>query len=140
MLYRKHPDLLRIVKKIAEGAGHADMIQDLFDAAVLGEENPEPLKAINFDMQLLTQAQALARQMSKLLAKANGAQLADNKQKELRDKAYTYMKQAVDEIRTHGHYVFWRNPEKEKGYTCNYTKRRNSETKKHGKKPPEIKD
>jgi hypothetical protein len=38
------------VSAITDGSGHADMIQDLNDIAVLGRENPDPLTAIGFDL------------------------------------------------------------------------------------------
>ena len=118
--YRKNPDLLSKVQKIAEGNSHADMIQDLSDMAVLGTGNPEPLQAIAFDMNKLAIAAETSAAMADLLAKSNGAKLSDNKLKTLRDKAYTYVKQAVDEIRHHGQYVFWRNEERKKGYVSRY--------------------
>ena len=38
----------------------------------------------------------------------------------MRDKAYTHLKQAVDEVRECGHYVFWRNEARLKGYSSRY--------------------
>ena len=118
------PDLLSKAQKIAEGSGHADMIQDLSDLSVLGKANIEPLKNINLNLELLDQAAVLSEDMASLLAKANGQKLGDNNLKITRDKAYTYMKQAVDEIRRNGKYVFWRTPEREKGYVSKYYRQR----------------
>jgi hypothetical protein len=50
--YRKHADLAVRVSAIREGATHADMIQNMNNLAVIGRENPEPLKKIHFDMAL----------------------------------------------------------------------------------------
>jgi len=118
------PDLLSKAQKIAEGSGHADMIQDLSDLSVLGKANTEPLKNINLDLELLDKAAVLSEDMASLLAKANGQKLGDNNLKIMRDKAYTYMKQAVDEIRRNGKYAFWRTPEREKGYVSKYYRQR----------------
>lgn len=123
--YRKIPDVKAKVQKIAEGSGHADMLQDLNDASVLGEKYSEPLKLINFDMSLLPKAAKMSDELANLLAKANGARLTDNKLKITRDKAYTYMKQAVDEIKDHGQFVFWRTPDRLKGYKSAYMQRKN---------------
>jgi hypothetical protein len=123
------PDLLSKTQKIAEGSGHSDMIQDLSDLSLLGKANSEPLKNINLDMTLLDKAAVLSDDMASLLAKANGQKLGDNNLKITRDKAYTYMKQAVDEIRRNGKYAFWRTPEREKGYVSKYYKQRPSATK-----------
>ena len=38
----------------------------------------------------------------------------------MRDKAYTHLKQAVDEVRECGQYVFWRNEARLKGYSSRY--------------------
>jgi len=45
----------------------------------------------------------------------------------IRDKAYTYMKQAVDEIRECGKFVFWRNPDRLKGYMSDHWRKINQE-------------
>ena len=48
--FRKAPDLLGRVSAIAEGYGHADMIQDLNDLSVLGKANTDLLTAIKFNL------------------------------------------------------------------------------------------
>lgn len=136
--YRNLPDLLGKVQKVAEGSSHADMIQDLSDMSVLGTGNPEPLQAIAFDMDLLATASVTSSAMADLLAKSNGAKLSDNKLKTLRDKAYTYVKQAVDEIRHHGQYVFWRNEERKKGYVSRYVQYHYTRAKKASQKTEEM--
>ena len=68
------------------------MIQDLSDLSVLGKAN-QPL-----------------------LAAMNGERAENNSAKTIRDKAYTLLKKAVDEIREAGKYVFWKNPDRLKGY------------------------
>jgi len=40
----------------------------------------------------------------------------------IRDKAYTYTKQALEEIRVCGQFVFWRDPKRLRGYTSQYFK------------------
>jgi hypothetical protein len=127
--FHNYPDLLSKAQKISEGSGHADMIQDLSDLSILGIANPGPLKEINLDMTMLDKAAVLSEEMASLLAKANGQKLGDNNLKITRDKAYMHMKQAVDEIRRHGKYAFWRTPEREKGYVSKYYKQRPSVTK-----------
>lgn len=127
--YHNIPDLLSKTQKIAEGAGNADMIQDLSDLSVLGKANPEPLKKISLDMTQLDKAATLSEDMAALLARSNGEKMGDNKLKITRDKAYTFMKQATDEIRRNGQYLFWRNEARKKGYVSKYYKQRPSATK-----------
>jgi hypothetical protein len=62
--YRKDDALLGRVNAIADGSGHADMIQDLNDLSVLGKANAEPLTKINFDMNLLEQAAKMSSDLT----------------------------------------------------------------------------
>ncbi len=121
--YRKDDDLTGKVRAIAEGASHADMLQDLNNLVAIGEGNPEPLAAINFDMSLLVQADQIADEMSTLLAAATGERIEFKQSKKIRDKAYTYLKEIVDEVYAYGNYVFRYNDERLKGYRSIYLRR-----------------
>jgi len=114
--YRNRDDLLKKVMRIREGASNADMIQDLVDAATLGEKNPEPLADINFDMDILAQARTVSHRMSELLAAANGASDESSEIKVLRDKAFTLLDNVDSTIREYGRYVFWKDAEKKDRY------------------------
>lgn len=114
------PHLHSALNRIKDGSGNADMIQDLMDLAVLGRQNPEPLQSINFDMSLLDEAENKAGEMADILAKANGAKDDDNEAKVLRDKAYTYLKKIVDEIRRYGKFVFRKDPDHAAKYASAY--------------------
>ena len=91
---------------------------------MIGRTYPEPLEAINFDMTLLDQADAACEELSPLLAVARGEGLEDNEAKLNRDRAYTYLKASVDEIRAFGQYLFWRNPVRARGYASEYLRSR----------------
>lgn len=121
--FRKQPDLLTKVQTIRAGNSSADMLQDLSDLQVLGKEQTQLLKAIGMDTTLLTKAGETADTLATLLATANGEAGDDAGAKEVRDKAYTYMKRAVDVIREVGQYVFYRDEERRKGYASQYLKR-----------------
>jgi hypothetical protein len=118
--YRASPDLTARVAGIAAGNGHDDMIQDLNDAAVLGREHPEQLAAIGFDLERLDRAAALSAEMADLLAEAISDRETDRAVKTVRDRAYTHLKRAVDEVRACGQYVFWRDPDRLFGYASAY--------------------
>ena len=127
--YRKDESLLSRVSAITDGNGHADMIQDLNDIAVLGRENPDPLTAIGFDLIQLDLAATRADELADLLAEANGDKADFNESKVIRDKAYTHLKVLVDEIREAGKYVFRNDKSRLKGYSSQYRRRhRQSET------------
>ncbi|WP_299311408.1 hypothetical protein [uncultured Aquimarina sp.] len=118
--YRRRPDLLGRVKAIAEGTGDADMIQDLSDISVLGKANTEELATISFDLVQLDEAASRSNELADLLAEANGSRLDDSKARDMRDRAYTHLKEAMDEIRDTGKYVFRKTPERYKGYVSRY--------------------
>jgi len=128
--FRQHPDLIAKVQTIREGSSRADMLQDLSDLSVLGKANPDLLQKIGFDMKKLNQAAVMSDDLAAVLALANGDDGNEDDAKEMRDRAYTYMKQAVDEIRNTGQYVFWRDEDRMKGYISAYQKRLNRRRKK----------
>ncbi len=121
--FRKRPDLLSRVREIANGDGDADMIQDLMDISVLGKSNLVELEKIKYDLKLLNIAEQKSDSLAELLAKANGATLDNSKAKEIRDRAFTHLKEAIDEIRDTGKYAFRKDPERYKGYISRYRRR-----------------
>lgn len=130
--YRNNAKAIAVVNRIGEGYGNADMVQDLSDLALLGQENPNPLAAVHFDTSNLDRAGELANSCGLVLARVNGVK-ADNSKpaKEMRDRAYTYMKEAVDAIREAGRFVFWKDEERAKHYASAYSRqiRENNKTK-----------
>lgn len=127
--YRKDSDLAGRVSQIAEGSGHADMIQDLNDLAELGKANPDQLTAIGFDATLLDTAATMSDEMAELLSRATSDRAGDNQARVTRDKAFTLLKQAIDEIRECGQYVFWHDAQRYKGYISQYHRRWNKSNK-----------
>ncbi len=128
--YRKLPDIKSRVQAIAEGTGDADMIQDLSDLSVHGKNNPEPLLAINFDITQLDQAASKSDELGSLLGIAHGEKATDSETKIMRDKAYTYLKQSVDEIREYGRFLFWRDETRATGYASAYHRQERKSQKK----------
>ena len=124
--FRNHDDLLARVTDIEQGNTNSDMVQDLNDLSVLGKANLDLLKSIGFDPTILDNAALLSDQMGDLLGATNGERQKDSEAMVIRDKAFTFLKQAVDEIRDCGKYVFWHNSDRLDGYTSEYWKRRNT--------------
>jgi len=119
--YQK-PSLLARVDEVKKGTGHADMIQDLTNLALLGKDNQALLEDINTDVALLDTALATSDAMATLLAMANGEKAEDNATKHMRDQAYTYLKEVVDEVRRYGRFVFRQNKARLVGYQNSYKK------------------
>ena len=133
--FRNRPDLLDRVSDIAEGSAHADMIQDLNDLAVLGRENFDLVSAIKLDAANLDEASNIADEMANLFAASTAGREDNSAARIIRDKAFTYLKQAVDEVRACGQYVFWRDDSRSKGYGSAYFRRMRSRSS--GKKQTE---
>lgn len=121
--YRDDPILTKKIKAIADGYGHADMIQDLNDLSEMGLKYPEPLQVMNFDITLLDEAAQTADRMASLLSDATSSRAEDSELKNIRDRAYTHLKAAVDEVRSYGQYVFHKNPSRLKYYGSGYLRR-----------------
>jgi len=148
--FRNHPDLLPMVKRISNKKNHPTMIQDLNDLSYLGRTNRPLLEAIRFDMSLLEKAAQTSTDMGSLLANTIAALGKLCEVKKIRDQAYTHLKEAVDEIRRTGQYVFRRNKERYIGYISMHlrhaksrqarkAKEKHQEEKGTGKKNPEKK-
>jgi hypothetical protein len=121
--YRALPELQTRVSVVAEGSSDSDMIQDLNDLAVIGRENLQPLLAVGFDAAKLDEAASKSRELAGLRADASVDKRADRERKLLRDRAYTHLKQAVDEVRRCGQFVFWKNDERLVGYASEYLRK-----------------
>ena len=118
--------MLNRVSQTTDGNGHADMIQDLNDIAVLGREHIVPLQATKLDTSLLQEAATTADHLSDLLARANVDREESTRTRVIRDQAYTHLKEAVDEVRACGQYVFVNNEGRLMGYISQYYRRANA--------------
>lgn len=120
--FYNQPDLLSRVDEITANNGHADMIQDLMDYSALGKDNLPLLQGVGFDTKLLKRAEQLAGSLSETLAYNNNDKNLSNELKEQRDRAYMHLYDAIREINRVGQFVFWRNPERKKGYVNTYNR------------------
>lgn len=124
--FRKDDGLLARIDEIAQGDTNSDMVQDLNDLSVLGKAHLDLLAVVQFSPTMLDNAAAMADRMADLLGATNGERKEVSEAMIIRDKAYTYLKLAVDEIRECGKFVFWRNPARLKGYVSDYWKSKNT--------------
>ena len=124
--FRKDGALLAKVALIANGNTREDMIQDLNDLAVIGQDNSSSLRAIKFDLTKLTLAASTSDEMAELLAGAKSETGSVPEELEIRNKAYTLLKEAVDEVRACGKYAFAGNESRLKGYRSEFLHKYNS--------------
>ena len=118
--YSDNPELKARLAEIAGDSGDVDMVQDLTSLSVLGKANTAPLEKINYDLTRLDEAAALSETLADLLAKNNDGKKKGSEVKELRDRAYTHLKTAVNTIRAYGKLEFWKEPDRLKGYASDY--------------------
>jgi hypothetical protein len=104
------------LSSIAEGNGHADMIQGLNNLAGLGKAHLGPLLKIRIDPTLLDKADNLSDALAVQLASAQVEREGASRSIMIRGQAYTHLKEAIDEIRASGQYVFWRNEDRFQDY------------------------
>jgi hypothetical protein len=131
--FRKHSELLAAVRCVKKSNSQAALIQGLTDLCILGRNQTGLLAAVGFDMSLLDQAAQASSELNSVLARAINSRQGCSTAKKNRDRAYTYLKEAIDEIRTYGRFVFRDDKERLKGYTSNHLRLLNS------KKPQKTK-
>lgn len=127
--FRHQPDLLSQVTTIEDGYGHADLIQDLNDQAVLGRDHLDALAQIGTAEERIELAATMSDHARDVRARANGEKISDNENLTIRNQMYTLLKRSVDEIRLCGKYVFWNNKDRLKGYSSAYNRTRHRKSK-----------
>jgi hypothetical protein len=133
--FRKDNELLARVDEIAQGNTKTAMVQDLNDLSVLGKAHLDLLVPIQVSAVMLEEAAAMADRMAHLLGATNSERKEVSEAMIIRDKAYTYLKQAVDEIRECGKFAFWRNPDRLKGYVSEFWQKKNAAKTKAPREP-----
>lgn len=128
--FRNETELLNRVNEIAQGTGDSDMIQDLKTYSLLGLKHKDLLTPIGFDIAKLDTVSNMSDEGANLLAEANGSKLLGNERKVDRDKAYTHLKEVVDEVRACGKYLFRKDKKRLVGYQSDHWKTQNSKKKK----------
>jgi len=124
---RNNNDALLKLRNITEGSGNTDLMQDMSDYPKLATEFSSELEAIKFDNTKLLRANELSHELYDLRDKVDGAKSSSKREEKIiRDKAYTYLKQLVDEIRAYGKYAFWNDEKMQKRYSSDYLRKKNN--------------
>jgi len=118
--FRKKPELLSRVTHMKQARSHAAIIQNILNLSVLGHAHQQALIAINFDLNLLDQAASMADRNAGLHGKANAFRNGYSEGRKIRDRAYTILKEVVDEVRQYGKFVFRDQPELVRSYASKY--------------------
>lgn len=121
--FRDLPDGPSHLKRKRSRVSNASMIQDLCSLAILGRAYLPQLTAISFDLSLLDQAEHLSEELGSLNGKVVAQDGRRVKVRRVRDKAYTYLRQAIDEIRRCGKYALRAQPNRLRGYASSYSRK-----------------
>lgn len=124
--FRGRPDLLGRLPDAGEWMSRADRIQGLNDLAVLGAEHADLLRAAGYDPANLEELAAASDALAGVQAAARNERASGRGTKVMRDRAYTHLKAAVDEIRAAARFLFWDNEARLRGYRSDYARRRRS--------------
>lgn len=128
--FRKDKNLLDKLEHIKKGNSYADLIMDLTNLSVLGKNNSDLLKEINFDLGLLDKATEESERMTKLRGRVGGRMYVKDEKLTIRNKAFTLLKECVDEIKSYGKFAFRDKPDIVKAYTSNYRREKQKEYRK----------
>jgi hypothetical protein len=124
---RAVPDAMRAVKRIRLGTGNPDMLQDLLELSELGKKYQKNLQAINFDVTLLDVAAQKASSLRNLYAKAF-IEKSTVGAKDLRDRAFTYMRGIMGVVLDAAEYAFRKDKARLDYYYSAYRSRRSAGT------------
>ncbi len=100
-----------------------DFLLDLLSCAKLGKKQIEPLKKINADLSLLDKAASLFTELSDIYARMIIDPVKHKKALSINNKAWTYLKEAMDEIYAAGRYAFDESNDRHHLYYSGYHQR-----------------
>ncbi|MEQ8647746.1 MAG: hypothetical protein RIC06_11195 [Cyclobacteriaceae bacterium] len=121
--FREDHHIQKSVADIMKGTSSADLAQDLSDLAVLAGANKQGLKAIGFDIRKIKLASEYISKLADATALWNVEKMSTDA-REMRDRAYTHLLEAVHAIRVTGRYVFRDDKVRITGYRHRYRSRR----------------
>lgn len=124
-IFRNNAPVISMINTIAEGESNAAMIQSLNDLSNFGRNHIQFLQTTKFDLTLPDKADEMSSEMGSLLAAVNSRRAFCSDTLKIRNQAYTYLRWAVTELKSHANYLFWNDPVKMKGYISGYNRRRN---------------
>jgi len=127
--FRNNKTALSRIAKLGEKSGNPAIIQALRDISVFGKEHIDFLKTTSFDITMLDTAASMSREMASLLGAVNSRRAFCSDSLKIRNQAFTYLKEAVTELKRHASFVLWRNPSRLKGYASDYQRRKYSKYK-----------
>jgi hypothetical protein len=131
-LFKKMPKQLEQVNVIAGKQSQPEVVIGLHELALLAKEHIELFKKIEFDISHIDTAITKSTELRAILAKRNLDEKS-NPVRIIRDKAYTYLKIALDAVCETGQFVFKNEPDKKAVFQSDYLRRYKSRNKSKNK-------
>jgi hypothetical protein len=122
--------LLEAVRGIMQGTSYTDLVQDQSDLEGYCIKFKDLLDTAGIDFKLVERAGELKVILGELLAKTNVEKMDKSPEKDLRDRAFTFMDMAVDKIRKCGKSVFWKDQDHAAYYASAYLRKQRRKAEK----------
>jgi hypothetical protein len=121
---RNDTDAVRHLRAIGKETRQSGLVQALYNLSDLCEDNANNLATIGFPLEQIGPSAELSGQLSRYIASAAEERSERGAIRLLRDRAFVHCKQAVDAIRACGKYVFQNEPQRLKGYSSRYRRKK----------------
>jgi hypothetical protein len=122
--------LLDAVHSIMQGSSYSDLAHDHSELEGIGIKYKDLLDANGIDFKLVLRAGELKTILLDLLAQTNVEKMEKSPEKQMRDRAFTYMAQAVEKIRKCGKSVFWKDAQHVAHYASAYLRKQRKKLEK----------
>jgi hypothetical protein len=119
-VFRNEPELLEKVKEIERCRENGNIVIDLLALYVLGKLSAMRLRKSSFDFTGLESAKALREELSVIVGRIISNRSRMREAGKILDCAYTYLMQAVNEIKEYGQFVFFNDPDRQKTYVSDF--------------------
>lgn len=133
-------ELLDTVRMIMQGSSYADLVQDQSHLEGLGIKHKDLLDAAGIDFSLVERAGQLKVILGDLLARTSVDKSERSIEKQMLNRAFTYMFQAVDKIRKCGKSVFWKDAAHSALYASAYQRKQRRKYEKNKSSATENKE
>ncbi len=110
--YEEHPKLMEKLNAIKSGQGNDDLIHDMLDLSGLFRENLEPFAELKkFDTAWIDRSEELFTELRDIRAMVDDPDSRLAELSHIEKQAYSYLDQAMKEIRRFGRLAFRNEPE-----------------------------
>ncbi len=139
--FRKEPGRLKSLKALSRKRTLPFFIQGLNDLGFIGTQaDYEPLlTAVRFDRSLAERAVEMADRLAELSGRQSADRSPETSGLVLRNQAYTHLKEAVDQVREFGQYVFKKDKDRLVGYRSAHIRKQTVRRVNKGREEKETK-